>query len=61
MDKDEIAAHLENMIAECERVMHDMRIDKPSVVDSHSDGKRVRYARTETRRETLQTVLAMLR
>jgi len=48
------------LIAEHERDMAAMRADKPTVVDAHSDGKRVRYARHETAVQTLRTIAEML-
>lgn len=35
-------------IATAEQTMADLVASKPSVVDGHSDGKRVRYVRAET-------------
>ena len=55
-----LAEQLQLAIAELDRTLAAMRADKPNVIDGHSDGKRVRYCRTETRRETLETVLALV-
>jgi hypothetical protein len=57
---DAIVRMLRDAISADTAAMAAMVADKPNVIDGHSDGKRVRYARTETRRETLATILAIL-
>lgn len=47
-------------IAETETAMAAMRADKPAVADKHSDGKRVRYVRHETRVAVLTHVLDII-
>jgi hypothetical protein len=56
----DLADTLRAMIHEHEQARATMRADKPSVVDGHSDGKRVRYVRHETAEDTLRAVLALI-
>lgn len=48
------------LIAEHEAIMAALVAQKPTVTDGHSDGKRVRYVRAETARDTLRAVLAII-
>jgi len=60
MDKNKVAEFVAVAIAEQERAMAQLRADKPTVTDGHSDGKRVRYARHESIAATLRAIAALL-
>ncbi|MGV0985063.1 MAG: hypothetical protein ACOYB2_10940 [Limnohabitans sp.] len=57
---DEVEKALRGMLAEQEATMARLREEKPTVVDAHSDGKRVRYVRAETAAQVIRDVLSMV-
>ncbi len=48
------------LLAEHNARMAVLIADKPTVIDSHSDGKRVKYVRSETAVAILRDVLALI-
>lgn len=60
MTPQELRDRLAAMVAEHQAERAAMAADKPSVVDGHSDGKRVRYVRHLASEDALRAVLALL-